>query len=50
MAFALNLDPAYVAAYQVARYIGLVLLMPAVTGSVLHRDVTANRDVNVEED
>jgi membrane AbrB-like protein len=50
MAFALNLDPAYVAAHQVARYIGLVLLMPAVTGFVLHRGVTANRDVNVEED
>lgn len=50
MAFALNLDPAYVAAHQVARYISLVLLMPAVTGFVLHRGVTANRDVNVEED
>jgi membrane AbrB-like protein len=50
MAFALNLDPAYVAAHQVARYIGLVLLMPAVTGFVLHRGVTADRNVNVEED
>jgi uncharacterized membrane protein AbrB (regulator of aidB expression) len=48
MAFALNLDPAYVAAHQVARYIGY--LMPAVTGFVLHCGVTANRDVNVEED
>ena len=50
MAFALNLDPAYVAAHQVARYIGLVLLMPIVTGFVLHRGVTTDRNVNVEED
>jgi uncharacterized protein len=50
MAFALNLDPAYVAAHQVARYIGLVLLMPAVTGFVLHRRVTAAQPANVEED
>jgi uncharacterized protein len=50
MAFALNLDPAYVAAHQVARYIGLVLLMPAVTGFVLHRNVVLNQDVDVEKD
>ena len=50
MAFALNLDPAYVAAHQVARYIGLVLLMPAVTSLVLHRNVAAAQPVNVEED
>ena len=50
MAFALNLDPAYVAAHQVARYIGLVLLMPAVTAFVLHRGVAVTGDVNVEED
>jgi membrane AbrB-like protein len=50
MAFALNLDPAYVAAHQVARYIGLVLLMPAVTGFVLHRNVAAAQPANVEED
>jgi len=50
MAFALNLDPAYVAAHQVARYIGLVLLMPAVTSFVLHRNVPAPQPVNVEED
>ena len=50
MAFALNLDPAYVAAHQVARYIGLVLLMPAVTGFVLHRNVALNQDVEVEKD
>lgn len=50
MAFALNLDPAYVAAHQVARYIGLVLLMPAVTGFVLHRNVALNQDVDVEKD
>jgi len=50
MAFALNLDPAYVAAHQVARYIGLVLLMPAVTGFVLHLNVALNQDVDVEKD
>ena len=50
MAFALNLDPAYVAAHQVARYIGLVLLMPAVTRFVLHRNVALNQDVDVEKD
>ncbi|HUQ35869.1 MAG TPA: AbrB family transcriptional regulator [Aestuariivirga sp.] len=50
MAFALNLDPAYVAAHQVARYIGLVLLMPVVTSFVLHRHVAAAHPVNVEED
>jgi membrane AbrB-like protein len=50
MAFALNLDPAYVAAHQVARYIGLVLLMPVVTSFVLHRTVPAAQPVNVEDD
>jgi membrane AbrB-like protein len=50
MAFALNLDPAYVAAHQVARYIGLVLLMPAITSFVLHRHVAARQPANVEED
>ena len=35
MAFALPLDPAYVAAHQVARYIGLVLLMPAMSAYLL---------------
>ena len=50
MAFALNLDPAYVAAHQIARYIGLVLLMPAVTGLVLHRHAAAAQPANVEED
>jgi uncharacterized protein len=35
MSFALNLDPAYVAAHQVARYIGLVLVMPGVAALVL---------------
>lgn len=37
MAFALNLDPAYVGAHQMARYIGLALLMPLVTSYVLGR-------------
>jgi uncharacterized protein len=37
MAFALNLDPAYVGAHQMARYIGLALLMPMVTAFVLRR-------------
>ena len=50
MAFALNLDPAYVAAHEVARYIGLILLIPAVTGFVLHRNVALNQNVYVEKD
>ncbi len=37
MAFSLNLDPAYVGAHQMARYIGLALLMPVVTAYVLKR-------------
>jgi membrane AbrB-like protein len=37
MAFALDLDPAYVGAHQMARYIGLALLMPMVTSFVLSR-------------
>lgn len=37
MAFSLNLDPAYVGAHQMARYIGLALLMPMVTAYVLGR-------------
>jgi membrane AbrB-like protein len=37
MAFSLNLDPAYVGAHQMARYIGLALTMPMVTGFVLRR-------------
>lgn len=37
MAFSLNLDPAYVGAHQMARYLGLALLMPAVTAYVLRR-------------
>lgn len=35
MAFALNLDPAYVGAHQMARYIGLALLMPVATSWTL---------------
>ncbi len=37
MAFSLDLDPAYVGAHQMARYIGLALLMPMVTAFVLAR-------------
>jgi membrane AbrB-like protein len=37
MAFSLNLDPAYVGAHQMARYIGLALLMPLATAYVLGR-------------
>ena len=37
MAFSLNLDPAYVGAHQMARYLGLALLMPMVTAYVLRR-------------
>jgi uncharacterized protein len=39
MAFALNLDPAYVGAHQVARYLGMALLMPMVTTLLLRRIV-----------
>ena len=35
IAFALNMDPAYVGAHQMARYLGLALLMPMVTAYVL---------------
>jgi membrane AbrB-like protein len=47
MAFSLNLDPAYVGAHQMARYIGLALLMPAATSYVLRRmglPVVAGKD------
>lgn len=37
MAFALDLDPAYVAAHQIARYLGMALLMPLLTTFVLRR-------------
>jgi uncharacterized membrane protein AbrB (regulator of aidB expression) len=37
IAFALNLDPAYVGAHQLARYFGLAAAMPWVTGVVLRR-------------
>jgi uncharacterized protein len=37
IAFALDLDPAYVGAHQMARYLGLALLMPVVTAYVLRR-------------
>jgi hypothetical protein len=53
MAFALGLDPAYVAAHQIARYVGLVLLMPFVTGAIIgrtHRNVSVNTDASRLED
>ncbi len=50
MAFALNLDPAYVAAHQVARYVGLVLVMPGVTAYLLNRDATPTDKLRAEED
>jgi membrane AbrB-like protein len=37
MAFALNLDPAYVGAHQIARYAGLALTMPWITGYLVRR-------------
>ncbi len=37
MAFALGLDPAYVGAHQIVRFVGLSLLMPMVTGFILRR-------------
>jgi hypothetical protein len=50
MAFALNLDPAYVAAHQVARYIGMVLLMPAVTAYLLDRGTAIEKTSVVDLD
>lgn len=35
LAFMLDLDPAFVAAHQIARFTGMVLLLPLVTGLVL---------------
>lgn len=35
LAFMLHLDPAFVAAHQIARYTGMVLLLPAITSLVL---------------
>ncbi|MFD1695091.1 AbrB family transcriptional regulator [Roseibium aestuarii] len=37
MAFMLDLDPAFVAAHQLVRYIGMVLLLPLVTAVLLGR-------------
>jgi len=37
LAFMLDLDPAFVAAHQIVRYTGMVLLLPFVTGLVLGR-------------
>ena len=44
MAFALGLDPAYVGAHQIARYVGMALLMPVVTGFVLQRMAMAGKN------
>ncbi|AMN54549.1 ammonia monooxygenase [Labrenzia sp. CP4] len=37
LAFMLDLDPAFVAAHQIARFTGMVLLLPFITGLVLGR-------------
>ena len=55
MAFALNLDPAYVGAHQMARYLALALLMPLATAYVLQRmgahvNVTSARTPSKLED
>ena len=44
MAFALDLDPAYVGVHQIARYIGMVLLMPMVTAWLMQR-ITSSTEV-----
>ena len=49
MSFALNLDPAYVAAHQVARYIGLVLVMPGVAMLVLRPHRSGSLPRNLED-
>lgn len=55
MAFSLNLDPAYVGAHQMARYLGLALSMPLVSAFVLsrmgaHGNVTSPKRVSKLED
>jgi len=50
MAFALDLDPAYVGAHQIVRFVGLSLLMPLVTGFVLRRAVAKRRAWRADED
>ncbi|MET1414262.1 AbrB family transcriptional regulator [Roseibium sp. HPY-6] len=37
LAFILDLDPAFVAAHQIARFTGMILLLPLITGLVLGR-------------
>ena len=44
MAFALNLDPAYVGAHQMARYVGLAVLMPLATAYVVGRMAAARKE------
>jgi uncharacterized membrane protein AbrB (regulator of aidB expression) len=39
MAFALNLDPAYVASHQIARYIGKCLFLPPVAPWLMTRQL-----------
>ena len=48
IAFLLDLDPAYVAAHQLGRYIALVLVLPLVTLAVLGR-AKQNRPASSEE-
>ncbi|MGQ0485242.1 MAG: AbrB family transcriptional regulator [Hyphomicrobiales bacterium] len=50
MAFALDLDPAYVGAHQIARYVGLSLLMPLVAGFILRRAAPRRPLVRTDED
>jgi hypothetical protein len=38
MAFALGLDPAYVAAHQIARYAAMALALPWIAALILHRE------------
>ena len=40
LAFMLDLDPAFVAAHQIARFTGMVLLLPLITALVLGRNKT----------
>ncbi|MBD1547031.1 AbrB family transcriptional regulator [Labrenzia aggregata] len=43
LSFMLNLDPAFVAAHQLARYISMVLLLPFITGLLLGRRPNESR-------
>jgi membrane AbrB-like protein len=44
MAFALDLDPAYVAVHQLARYVGIVLLVPPLAAWLMKRESASRNE------